>query len=74
MLDDMTTRFPARHYVMVDDKLRVLTAMKDILGARLTTIFARQGHYALDAPAIANYPAPDITIERIGDLLHEDFS
>ena len=74
MLDDMTTRFPAHHYVMVDDKLRVLTAMKDILGARLTTIFVRQGHYALDAPSIANYPAPDITIERIGDLLHEDFS
>ena len=74
MLDDMTTRFPARRYVMVDDKLRVLTAMKDILGPRLTTIFPRQGHYALDAPSNANYPAADITIERIGDLLHEDFS
>jgi FMN phosphatase YigB (HAD superfamily) len=74
MLDDMTTRFPARRYVMVDDKMRVLTAMKDILGPRLTTIFPRQGHYALDAPSIANYPAADITIERIGDLLHEDFS
>jgi FMN phosphatase YigB (HAD superfamily) len=74
MLDDMASRFPARHYVMVDDKLRVLAAMKDILGDRLTTVFPRQGHYALDAAAIANYPAADIIIERIGDLLHEDFS
>jgi FMN phosphatase YigB (HAD superfamily) len=74
MLDDMARRFPARHYVMVDDKLRVLTAMKEILGDRLTTVFPRQGHYALDAAAIANYPAADITLERIGDLLHEDFS
>jgi FMN phosphatase YigB (HAD superfamily) len=73
-LDEMTQRFPAHHYVMVDDKLRVLTAMKDILGDRLTTVFPRQGHYALDAATIANYPAADITIERIGDLLHEDFS
>jgi FMN phosphatase YigB (HAD superfamily) len=74
MLDEMTRRFPARHYVMVDDKLRVLAAMKDILGDRLTTVFPRQGHYALDSASIANYPAADITIERIGDLLHEDFS
>jgi FMN phosphatase YigB (HAD superfamily) len=74
MLDEMTQRYPARHYVMVDDKLRVLAAMKDILGDRLTTVFPRQGHYALDSASIANYPAADITIERIGDLLHEDFS
>jgi hypothetical protein len=74
MLDEMTRRYPARHYVMVDDKLRVLAAMKDILGDRLTTVFPRQGHYALDSASIANYPAADITIECIGDLLHEDFS
>jgi FMN phosphatase YigB (HAD superfamily) len=74
MLDEMTRRFPARRYVMVDDKLRVLAAMKDVLGDRLTTVFPRQGHYALDTATIANYPAADITIERIGDLLHEDFS
>jgi FMN phosphatase YigB (HAD superfamily) len=74
MLDEMTQRFPARHYVMVDDKLRVLTAMKEFLGARLTTVFPRQGHYALDTASIADYPPADITIERIGDLLQEDFS
>ena len=74
MLDEMTRRFPARHYVMVDDKLRVLTAMKEVLGGKLSTVFPRQGHYALDAAAIANYPPADITIERIGDLLREDFS
>ena len=74
MLDDMTRRFPARHYVMVDDKLRVLTAMKEVLGGKLSTVFPRQGHYALDAAAIANYPPADITVERIGDLLREDFS
>jgi FMN phosphatase YigB (HAD superfamily) len=73
MLDDMMRRFPARHYVMVDDKLRVLAAMKAVLGERLTTVFPRQGHYALDAAAIANYPAADITLERIGDLIEEDF-
>ncbi|MEO8017052.1 MAG: HAD family hydrolase [Pseudomonadota bacterium] len=74
MLEDMTRRFPARHYVMVDDKLRVLTAMKAVLKDRLTTVFPRQGHYALDTTAIANYPTADITIERIGDLLHKDFA
>jgi hypothetical protein len=70
----MTRRFPARYYVMVDDKLRVLTAMKEVLGGKLSTVFPRQGHYALDAAAIANYPPADITVERIGDLLREDFS
>jgi FMN phosphatase YigB (HAD superfamily) len=73
MLDDMALRFPARHYVMVDDKVRVLAAMKAILGARLTTVFPRQGHYALDTATVSNYPAADRTIESIGDLLHEDF-
>ena len=69
MLDEMAQLFPARHYVMVDDKLRVLAAMKKILGIALTTVFPRQGHYALDAAAIADYPAADVTIECIGDLL-----
>jgi len=64
---------PARHYVMVDDKLRILTAMKEQWGDRLTTIFPRQGHYALDAREIAKYPDPDITIERIGELTSIDF-
>ena len=74
MLDEMVEQFPARHYVIVDDKLRVLTAMKEFFGAKLTTIFPRQGHYALDSASIAGYPAADITVEHIGDLLQEDFS
>lgn len=69
MLDSVQQRFPASRYVMVDDKLRILTAMKRAWGASLTTIFPRQGHYALDPKEIAAYPAADVTLERIGDLL-----
>jgi FMN phosphatase YigB (HAD superfamily) len=72
MLDAVTERYPARHYVMVDDKLRILAAMKEVLGARLTTVFPRQGHYALDPKEIAAYPPADVTVERIGDLLSFD--
>jgi hypothetical protein len=68
MLDDVERRFPAERYVMIDDKIRILTAMKAIWGARLTTVFVRQGHYALDAELVAQYPPADVTIERIGDL------
>ena len=70
MLDAVKERYPARHYVMVDDKLRILAAMKNIMGEKLTTVFPRQGHYALDPKNIATYPAADITIERIGDLVN----
>ena len=73
-LDDVEQRFPAEHYMMVDNKLRILTAMKKIWGERLTTVFPRQGHYALDLKVIANYPPADITIERIGDLVNYDLS
>ena len=72
MLDNVQRNHPARHYVMVDDKLRVLAAMKDILRERLTTVFPRQGHYALDAANIAKYPAADVTVEGIGDLADFD--
>jgi FMN phosphatase YigB (HAD superfamily) len=72
MLNDVERLYPARHYVMVDDKLRILTAMKKIWGRRLTTVFPRQGHYALDPRAIATYPPADITVERIGDLVNYD--
>ena len=72
VLDDVERRYPARHYVMIDDKLRVLTAMKQIRGDRLTTVLPRQGHYALDPKNIADYPPPDVTIERIGDLVDYD--
>jgi FMN phosphatase YigB (HAD superfamily) len=69
MLDSVRRRYPASAYVMVDDKLRILTAMKGQWGASLTTIFPRQGHYAHDRGEIAAYPAADLTVERIGDLL-----
>lgn len=68
MLDAVAERYPARRYVMIDDKLRILAAMKKTWKDRLTTIFPRQGHYALDPGIIAAYPPADITIERIGDL------
>jgi hypothetical protein len=73
-LADVESRYPADHYVMVDDKLRILSAMKRSWGDRLTTVFPRQGHYALDPVEVAKYPAADLTIERIGDLLAQDFS
>ena len=71
-LDDVEKRYPARHYVLVDDKLRILTAVKKVWGSRVTTVFPRQGHYAHDPKALATYPPADITIERIGDLLRYD--
>jgi FMN phosphatase YigB (HAD superfamily) len=74
MLDDVEQRYPAQHYVMVDDKLRILAEMKKVWGNRLTTIFPRQGHYALDPHNIANYPAADLTVEHIGDLVDCDLS
>ena len=74
MLDEVEKRYPACRYVMVDDKLRILAAMKKFWGDRLTTVWPRQGHYALDSKAIATYPSADITIERIGDLLNFDLT
>ncbi len=74
MLDAVQRHFPARHYVMVDDKLRILAAMKAFMQGRLTTVFPRQGHYALDPAAVAKYTPADIAIERIGDLLQFDIS
>ena len=69
MLDDVERRYPARCYVMVDDKIRILSAMKDVWGERLTTVFVRQGHYAADQEQVNSYPPADVTIDRIGDLL-----
>jgi len=68
VLDHVQRRYPAAHYVMVDDKPNLLAAMKSVLGAKLTTVFVRQGHYALAAQSNAGLPAPDRVIERIGDL------
>lgn len=72
MLADLERRYPARHYVMVDDKLRILAAMKKSLGNRLTTVFPRQGHYALDLHNLSAYPPADLEIAGIGDLLDYD--
>jgi len=69
VLDHMQQRYPARHYVMVDDKPNLLAAMKSTLGSRLTTVWVRQGHYALAAESKSVDPAPDMIIERIGDLM-----
>ena len=71
-LEDVEKQYPSRHYVLVDDKLRILTAVKKVWGARLTTVFPRQGHYAHDPEALAAYPPADVTIERVGDLLRYD--
>ncbi len=72
MLDDVEARYPARHYVMVDDKLRILDAMRASWGPRLTTVFPRQGHYALDAELCSRYAPADVTVERIGELAEYD--
>ena len=74
MLDAVAERYPARRYVMIDDKLRILAAMKKIWKDRLTTVFPRQGHYALDPRNSAAYPPADITIEHIGDLVDADLA
>ena len=74
--EDVTARFPADHYVLIDDKLRILTDVKKIWGSKVTTVFPRQGHYARDPKVLAAYPPADIAVERIGDLLklkREDF-
>ena len=72
MLDAVAQRYPARHYVMVDDKLRILTAMRHAWGNSLTTVFVRQGHYAVDTESIAAYPPATLTLDHIGDLVHYD--
>jgi FMN phosphatase YigB (HAD superfamily) len=71
MLDDVERRYPARRYVMIDDKIRILAAMKSVWRDRLTTVFVRQGHYANDAALVAGYPPADVTVERIGELLDQ---
>ncbi len=68
-LDDVAARYPADRYVLVDDKLRILSAVKQVWGSLVTTVFPRQGHYAKDPGILAKYPPPDISIGRIGELL-----
>jgi len=71
-LADVERFYPARHYVLIDDKLRILAAVKSAWAARVTTAFVRQGHYARDAQALARYPSADVTLERIGDFVTLD--
>ena len=73
-LDAMRQRYPARHYVMIDDKPQLLSAMKRALGEKLTTVFVRQGHYAAQSADSVIDPPPDLKIERIGDLLDHQLS
>lgn len=72
-LADLERRYPAEHYVFVDDKIRILSAIKEIRKEKATTIFVKQGHYAFDEKEVAKYQKADITIERIGDLMNMDF-
>jgi hypothetical protein len=73
-LDAMQRRFPAAHYVMVDDKPNILAAMKRVLGPRLTTVFVKQGHYAAQADLASIEPAPDRVIARIADITTLDLN
>jgi FMN phosphatase YigB (HAD superfamily) len=68
VLDHVQRLQPAKHYVMVDDKSSLLAAMKSVMGSKITTVFVRQGHYAMDPQSNLVNPAPDLVIERIGDL------
>jgi len=68
-LEDVERRFPADRYVLVDDKVRILSAVKAVWGSRVTTVFPRQGHYAMDSEEVARSPAPDVTVHVIADLL-----
>src|SRR5262249_24528537 len=73
-LDDVVHLYPADHYVMIDDKLRILSAVKKIWGERVTTVFPKQGHYAFDPDILAKYPPADIELPRIGALIDCDLS
>jgi len=73
-LADVETHFPARNYVLIDDKLRILDAVKRIWGERVTTVFPRQGHYATDPKILVEFPPADITIDHIGDMLELDLA
>ena len=73
-LDDVGHLYPADHYVLIDDKLRILSAVKKFWGESVTTVFPKQGHYALDSKALAEYPPADIELANIGDLLNYDLS
>jgi hypothetical protein len=71
-LADVEKFYPADHYVLIDDKLRVLTAVKKVWGERVTTVFPKQGQYAFDSRILAENPPPDIELAKIGDFASLD--
>jgi hypothetical protein len=73
-LDDVKARYPADHYVLIDDKVRILDAVKKTWGAQVTTVFPRQGHYAADTTDVAKYMTPDVTVDRIDQLRDYDLA
>jgi hypothetical protein len=73
-LDDVERLYPAKHYVLIDDKIRILDAVKKVWGARVTTVFPKQGHYAADPKELAAHPAADMAIDAIGELLKHDLA
>jgi hypothetical protein len=73
-LEHVERLYPANHYVLIDDKLRILAAVKKIWGERVTTVFPKQGHYAFDPDTLAEYPPADIELAKIGDLLNCDLA
>ena len=73
-LDDIAERYPADHYVLIDDKVRILTTVKRAWNSRVTTVFPCQGYYAMDQNEVAKYPPPDLAIEHIATLLNYDLS
>ena len=73
-LGDVERRYPAGHYVVIDDKLRILHAVKQFWGERVTTVFPRQGIYGRDPKVVSAFPPADVTIERIADLLDHDLT
>ena len=68
-LDDIERRYPAQRYVLVDDKLRILAAVKAAWGDRVTTVFVRQGKFALDPAIVEACPPADLAVDRIAQLL-----
>jgi hypothetical protein len=73
-LDDVKKRYPADHYVLIDDKVRILDAVKKTWGANVTTVFPKQGHYAADVKEVAKYMTPDVTVDRIDQLRDYDLA
>jgi FMN phosphatase YigB (HAD superfamily) len=73
-LENVRHFYPARHYVVIDDKIRILDAIKKLWQDRVTTVFVEQGHYAKDKTAVASYPAADLTIRHIGELKDHNFA